>query len=480
MIDPRYNRTFADKFNEWTGQPVFWAAIASLGLHGILFAALPSFSSGTPDLDDRTVSVVELSDEDLQRLPDFPELDIPDLPNVEDPYDFELDPLENWDDVLKDLGIEADEPEASIPSSPGLLTPLPRSPLLPPPITVPQTLPRWGNLPRIPAQSLSPAPGPTPVPSPTPSPSKGPEPDEAPVNNDEGTPAPEPEVKETPPLTEEQIEELRKERLAQIAADNQRKGQAIADYLDGAQQVNNLVTEWISQRPQGRADDPLIAKEVSLPLDACAAGQDAKANLYVTVGRNNQVVEKNGELPNPVFLTLTASEFITSGGKYEGQYFDAEVYKLLDLEALNVVQDYDYSQASNVGQKRWYSFEVNFIYDEAACAEYLAQQAAESNNSSATEDNANSPTPSSPANDSGDSTEEPGDTSPPASSDAEATPPPETPDDTETAEPTTPQESTDEDTDEAETTTPPESTDDTETTTSPESTDDSGTAEDLL
>lgn len=58
-------------------QPQWIAAILSLGFHGVLFAAGPSFSSlnttalNNPDLAERRVPLIELSPEEQGRLPDF-------------------------------------------------------------------------------------------------------------------------------------------------------------------------------------------------------------------------------------------------------------------------------------------------------------------------------------------------------------------------------------------------------------------------
>ena len=386
MNDPRYNRTFADRLNEWTGQPVFWAAIASLGLHGILFAALPSFSSGTVNLDERTVSVVELGAEELQRLPNFPELDTPALPDVEDPYDFALDPLENWDDILKDLGIE-DTPEPVVPRSPGLLAPLPRSPLLPPPISTPRPLPGpifdWSTTSpsRINIPSIS-TPPTTPPATPPPPKLEAANPpnienqiNDSPTNDngeniDSGQDTP-----VEPSLTPEQ----RQERLvARLLADNQQQQQSISAYLDGATQVNDLLNKWIGENPDNR--EAIIPENVPLPLEACAVGQEARAVLYVAVGQNNKVLENNDDLPNPIFVQLSAYEYITKGGKYEGQYFDAVAYGILDETALDIVQQHNYSNEPSAGQNRWYPFVVDFTFDAEACREHLAKQAATENN----------------------------------------------------------------------------------------------------
>ncbi|MEM9266764.1 MAG: hypothetical protein AAGA46_14685 [Cyanobacteria bacterium P01_F01_bin.13] len=66
------------------------AAIASLSFHGVLFAAIPRFSSvsfaafsdETVDSEPRTVPLVTLSPEDQGRLPNFNRPKLPEIPNV--------------------------------------------------------------------------------------------------------------------------------------------------------------------------------------------------------------------------------------------------------------------------------------------------------------------------------------------------------------------------------------------------------------
>jgi hypothetical protein len=60
-------------------QPQWIAALASVGFHGLLFAAGPSFSgltmaalgNNSPDLEERRVPLIELTAEEQSRLPDF-------------------------------------------------------------------------------------------------------------------------------------------------------------------------------------------------------------------------------------------------------------------------------------------------------------------------------------------------------------------------------------------------------------------------
>ncbi|MGF1536581.1 MAG: hypothetical protein ACFB4J_08890 [Elainellaceae cyanobacterium] len=86
-----------------TRQPVWWAAASSLGFHGLLFVLLPRLPappSFGDDIDARTVSVLELSSTDADRLPGFleSELPLPSVPGAPVPDDgeaIEVDPLQD-------------------------------------------------------------------------------------------------------------------------------------------------------------------------------------------------------------------------------------------------------------------------------------------------------------------------------------------------------------------------------------------------
>ncbi len=67
-------------------QPVFLATVVSVGLHGVIFAAMPFISQGASELEEpESVGVVALSTEDLARLPDFAQNDAFNPANFGDP-----------------------------------------------------------------------------------------------------------------------------------------------------------------------------------------------------------------------------------------------------------------------------------------------------------------------------------------------------------------------------------------------------------
>ena len=325
---------------------------------------------------------MELGAEELQRLPDFPELDTPTLPDVEDPYDFALDPLENWDDVLKDLGID-DAPEPVAPKSPGLLAPLPRSPLLPPPTSTPRPLPGpIATWPGTPAPRISLPVTPTPIPTPTPTPTQptdeglqaanpnsiADELDTPPIDNNGGnTDTTDDQAPDTPNFTPQQVDEA---IMARLLAENQQRQKVMA-YLDGVRQASELFPIWNSQATEGE-EFPLVTQ--ALPLEACAAGQDVNVQLGVLVGKNNKPINKQ-DVPNPIFIKLSAHDFWSEEEANTGTSFDPEAYALLDQTALEIAQNHAYENEEKAGRRRKSFMTVEFQYDEAACLAYLEEQA---------------------------------------------------------------------------------------------------------
>ncbi len=101
-------------WSERVRQPIFIATALSVGLHGVLFAAVPLLSLGSDCPEEpKSVGVVELSPQDMARLPDavqqggelnpqnfqnplvsqnnLPPLPVPDQPPLGEMYNFNLD-----------------------------------------------------------------------------------------------------------------------------------------------------------------------------------------------------------------------------------------------------------------------------------------------------------------------------------------------------------------------------------------------------
>ena len=93
-------------------QPVFLATAVSIGLHGVIFAAMPFLGQGTSELEEpESVGVVALSAEDMARLPDFAQNDALNLDNFGNPLVTQdgLSPLDVPEPPpLGDLGADFD------------------------------------------------------------------------------------------------------------------------------------------------------------------------------------------------------------------------------------------------------------------------------------------------------------------------------------------------------------------------------------
>ena len=365
-----YNRPFSDKLSEWAHQPICLAAIASLGLHGLLFAALPSFSSGTSELDrQRTVSVVELGAEEVGRLPNFGELEPPPLPSADEPY--ELDPLEDLDEILEQLAQE----DSLIPPSEGLLVPSPPpTPITPGPVLPTPVFPTWPSFPTLPTPTPAPAPTPTPAPPVTPAPAPAPTPEPpAPTGERPSTDSPDPPVIPPPRL-------IREEQMARLLEENRKRQRAIA-YGYRASQFSELFSSWRSnQATEDNKSITLVAPE--FPTQACSVGEDANALMGVVVGENNQPIEMDDSL-NPLPIQLSGYEKL----REDPTGFNALSYEVLDQTALELVQSYDFENEEGANQKIFYLVTVEFKYDEAACIAALDSQ----DNESSGDDAAQSP-----------------------------------------------------------------------------------------
>ncbi|MBD2021565.1 hypothetical protein H6F43_15400, partial [Leptolyngbya sp. FACHB-36] len=184
-------------------QPTALAAIASLGVHGLLAVTLPLLPSDQPEEDaQRTVGVVQLTPAEQQRVPEAstPSSALPNSPRSSLPPQSSLSPLR----PLPPL-VPLPAPDTSlynIPIPPPLNLPLP-----PPILNIP--FPDFSALPQPPKPSPQPPPKPSNSPSPaapTATPSPGGSPSSPPTPG-----SPTPGTATRPPLTPEQIAAIRQD-----------------------------------------------------------------------------------------------------------------------------------------------------------------------------------------------------------------------------------------------------------------------------
>lgn len=155
MFRSSFARSIGPTLSQVVRQPAWIATALSIGVHGLLWGVLPILPSAflAEEADDqRTVGVVELSPEELARVPDFstPSLELPPL-SESDLYS--LSPVPNQA-----------PPSQLFPPFP------PFSPDLYPPYEPPPGAPTTRQ---APSTSTSPSPSPSPSASPSPSPSPG-------------------------------------------------------------------------------------------------------------------------------------------------------------------------------------------------------------------------------------------------------------------------------------------------------------------
>ncbi len=273
-------------------QPYWWAAVASLGAHGVFFALLPfipaSFSSAEePDIR-RTVPLVELTAEEMRRLPNVstPGLELPPLPDddlysLNDPelgseFDFSIDPLEpkpRFSDPYM-------PPIPYIPPPPVFNIPFPSAP--PPQVTRSQPQP---------SPSVQPSPPPETTP-PQPRPSESPLYSQRPAETV-------PELDQlgasvNAPSTDEQVQQARAQQMQRLLAQQQELREQFAYNPEGTSgdAANVTFGEWFYNKLGRENPDDLLREDIALPYprSACPIGQTVLARFGVTLGQDGAVV----------------------------------------------------------------------------------------------------------------------------------------------------------------------------------------------
>lgn len=317
-------------------EPVWWAFLGSLGIHGIIFAVMPFVSLSTPLSDEseiqREVSVIELEPGDLERVPDFSEsqIEIPAIPDADDFYD---------DDFYSfDFGDQDDALDEFDNTVPPLAAPPPLDfswPLPPPPITFNPTPP--APTPPTPAPS-EPSPdsitAPT-EPLPTPEETLDP-PQDSPVSPDVPPQTPEADSPDAPPqqsVTERLLAE-QAELQELFTFNGEGTTQEDANLAFGAWFYEGL----------GKNLEELQQVELTPPFPAIACpiwkGDDIAAVYGATVDANGVPAE------DPVLIQSAGYEFF-------------------NREALKAIQQAEIPNESGEGQA--FLITVRFVYDEAAC-----------------------------------------------------------------------------------------------------------------
>jgi TonB family protein len=324
-----YSKSFQSTLETLGGklqEPTGIATLASIGVHGILWLFLPLLPISPINLEEPeirgSVQVLELTPEEMGRLPDLPDTEIPAQPQTpSSPLPYTLQPMPN-------------------PFSSRLPTPLPPAPrfrdpsnIFVPPL-LPPVPPRSSVTRRLPQQRAEPRPtlpvfprggltppvqpstpaSPTPGASPTPSPSVTPS---------------------QPAISMEQMVAQQRELLT-YSAEGTTSDSALQSY-----------TTWFGEAVKLLGDD--WDGENAKPIDITAPYPRVaclnKLEGTTTIGA---VVDEEGKLLEDFPLAL-----IQSSG-----------YRLFNQAALDLVKDYDFDATD---KKQVYRMNVQFKFNADAC-----------------------------------------------------------------------------------------------------------------
>lgn len=339
---------FGKKLQELWHNPSAVSALASLGLHGILFLALPflpyaAMKATEPEIQ-RSVDMVELTPDEQKRLPEFTTLAPIELPPIQNPPKTDNSGLFSLNTPPKPPS------SSSSPFSDSLLAPPPTLPIFIPPLPPPSQIPSFTiqipKTPTRPPSQSSPTPEATKTPDPNPSASP---PETAPsVAVESGPVSPQPDAAAEQPSptvrTQEQIRQdlvARQQELRELYTYNP-SGTSEGD-------ANVAFTDWFYKQlgKDGSAFDKLEQEEVTLdyPRQACPLKQSRRAVVGVVVDAENKIV---GE-----------PKVLQSSG-----------YRLFNEEALKAVQSYEFKNST--GEEQTYLLGVKFEYSEDVCPPGLA------------------------------------------------------------------------------------------------------------
>lgn len=335
---------FGKKLQELWHNPSAVSALASLGLHGLLFLALPflpyaAMKATEPEIQ-RSVDMVELSPEEQKRLPEFTTLAPIELPPIKDPPKTD-------NSGLFSLNTPPKAPSNSSSSfSDSFLAPPPTLPIFIPPLPPPSQIPSFTiQIPKTPPRTIPSQPAPTPQATQTPDPSPSAAPSEtAPsVAVEPGPESPQPDAAAAQPSptarTEEQIRQdlvARQQELRELYTYNP-SGTSEGD-------ANVAFTDWFYQQlgKDGEAFDKVKQEEVTVdyPRQACPLKQSRRAVVGVVIDAENKIV---GE-----------PKVLQSSG-----------YRLFNQEALKVIESYEFNNST--GGEQTYLLGVKFEYSEDVC-----------------------------------------------------------------------------------------------------------------
>lgn len=374
------DNSFPEKLRRWSQEPWWWAAIASLGVHSLLWVVLPFLPSSEETERDiqKPVELIQLTPQEQSRLPDFaaPQAITPTFPTPPNSgfagglpgQGFSLSPLPNQgfgrlpSPTLPPFFVPSFPPpplssfRSRIPSifsprSPFVIPPPPPSTLPPPtPATPPSPdirnlSPGFTRIPNVlspnpdnPRLFASPSPTPTASPS-DPSATPGATSTPAPTTSAPPSPSSSPTAPNQPLSPERQLAELRDREPLLYVPESQ---------FTARERAGTASLSWLNQidRPNQDLDD---LGEVKLPSPyppaACLLapeldGEPVTSTVGVVVGADDKLVG------DPVLLQ--------SGG-----------YGIFGEEAIAIARAHTFDNLTDAEQP--YLVQVTFTYDRDAC-----------------------------------------------------------------------------------------------------------------
>ncbi|MBD0337455.1 MAG: hypothetical protein ICV62_18365 [Cyanobacteria bacterium Co-bin13] len=348
-------------------QPTALAALISVGVHGVLFGAAPSFSSlGMTDLDgtgelgeQRTVPLIELTPEEQSRLPDFSSSAYSLFPGSGNPGSFELLPVPG-----STTPITPTEPPATADNSFSSLPPNPfaigMSPYIPP------SRPSITSLPPVVRQ---PSPSrPTPAPGATQPKPSGATPDTVPSTPTASTPTAQSPGRNTPaepgaeallPPPESNGSAANSQTEPLVAAGPEGSGQgtpARRDLLDQLQALAYNATGTTSE-------EAAAARQAWI---ASAQAQSTVSNLDVAEPMEVPVAYEGRVCLSPEPVDGLIGVWVQPDGTLgdDPALIKSTGYRLLNEQAASAIAALDFPENQAPAA---YEFTIKVDYDSASC-----------------------------------------------------------------------------------------------------------------
>ncbi|MGJ3246237.1 MAG: energy transducer TonB family protein [Elainellaceae cyanobacterium] len=353
MSYPSLLQSLPSNVRQITQQPYWWPAVASLGFHALFLAALPfiplSFSDASePDIR-RSVPMVELTPEELGRLPNAStsEPELPPIPN-DDFYSFNND----FDSF--------NNPNLESPSKPNYQSPfLPPIPYIPPPPLFNIPLP---SSPPASAPRATPTPPPQAQPTPPPQQSQPPTQDQ-PSDSERYARRSADDLRELDelgetaprPNPEAQQEAARQQQMQDLLAQQQEMRNLFAYNPPDGNQINESIGEWRDRaQAAGYQEGEPISITKNYPAAIACMIKDGESERESA--SDDPITAIYGVFINPQNQFVEEPQLLLSSG-----------YEYFNRQALEAIANHSFENES--GAVRTYTVTVEFQAESGDCPE---------------------------------------------------------------------------------------------------------------